>query len=264
MQASNTTKQQPNVLRTEIRKEFLRRCKKNESYSLRAFAGFLGMDQSLLSKIMNGQREVSQKLADQLAIKLKLDPAKAQLTRRSPKALASLQYVQLLDDQINILSDWTHYAILELAKTKSFRLDKKWIAKRLGARPQQIEDALERLERLKLISIQGDALKLLRANNEWTNTQSTTQAKKELQRNLLALAQESLENTPFEERENGSLTVAVKKSRMPEFKQKLNDIRAELDAFFQPAEDAAEFDEVYQLTIALFPLSKRIKSEEKL
>jgi uncharacterized protein (TIGR02147 family) len=246
--ATIQTTERPSLLRNELRREFLRRCKTNESYSMRAFAGYLDIDQSLLSKIISGRRSIGARLAEQLALRLNV------------KTTPSPDYIQLLDDQVSVLSEWTHFAILELAKTKGFKLDKKWMATRLGVKPTQIEDALERLVRMKMISIQHDKLKLLKANNAWNNNASTTFARKELQRSLLELSQKTLENTPFEEREHGSLTVAVRKSRMPEFKEKLKQVRDELDAFFQPAEDAEHFDEVYQLTLSLFPVTKKTKA----
>jgi len=46
--------------------ELLERQQRNSSYSLRAFARYLGMDHSRLSKIMRGERPVSWALARQL------------------------------------------------------------------------------------------------------------------------------------------------------------------------------------------------------
>ncbi len=46
--------------------ELQERQKRNSSYSLRAFARFLGMDHSRLSKILRGERPVSWGLARQL------------------------------------------------------------------------------------------------------------------------------------------------------------------------------------------------------
>ena len=44
---------------TCLRNELERRCKANPAYSLRAFAKFLGVDPSFLSKVLSGKREVT-------------------------------------------------------------------------------------------------------------------------------------------------------------------------------------------------------------
>jgi len=54
-------------------------------------------------------------------------------------------------------------------------------------------------------------------------------------------------------REHGSLTVAINKKRMPEFKEKLRIFRMEIGDFLQ---EDGEFDEVYQFTCSLFPLTE--------
>ena len=51
-----------------------------------------------------------------------------------------------------------------------------------------------------------------------------------------------------------ALTIAIDKERLPEFKEKLKAIRYELADFFQP-EGNSNLNEVYQLTMALFPLT---------
>ncbi len=77
--------------------------KKNPSYSTRAFAQHLGIDSGTLSALLQGKRAL---------------PAKAR-----EKAAA---------DEIAILTEWEHFAILSLMTTQDFRDDAQWISKRLG------------------------------------------------------------------------------------------------------------------------------------
>ncbi len=256
MQTLETTSNTPICLKTELRKEFVRRCKSNAAYSMRAYAKFLGVDQSLLSKILNGQRTLSRSLVEKIAAKLKMKPSAIAHIIQSRHAIVPIEYNQLADDEVSLLAEWSHFAILELVKTKDFKFDTKWMANRLGLRPTEIEDSVERLLRMKFIKVDDGQLSLLKPNNNWTNTTATTVAKQELQRSLLKKAEQAVESIPFDVRENMSLTVAVRSDRMPEFKEKLRQIRDELDAYFQPAEDEPKFDEVYQLTVSLFPLTQ--------
>ncbi len=256
MNTSASTYSPPVCLRTELRKEFVRRCKSNSAYSLRAFAKFLSVDQSLLSKVMSGQRSISESVGEKIASKLKIRPS-----RLLQSYEANLTYHQLIDDEVSLLADWSHFAILELAKTKNFKLDYKWMADRLSLHTKEVEDALERLVRMGFVAIENKSLILLKPNNCWTQNVSTTVARQELQRTLLKKASDAISAVEFSQREHTSLTVAVRKDRMFEFKEKLLQVRNELDAFFQPAEDEASFDDVYQLTISFFPITKDNKQE---
>jgi len=73
--SSNSREQREQLLlRRFLQAEFLHRCRKNAKYSLRAFARFLEVDPSLLSKIFRQERAISEKLFKQFAEKLKLSP----------------------------------------------------------------------------------------------------------------------------------------------------------------------------------------------
>jgi uncharacterized protein (TIGR02147 family) len=238
-------------LRMLLQAEFISRCRRNSVYSMRAFAKFLGIDQSLLSKIMKGERKISKASALSLGAKIGLKPSEIDEALGATKA--GVQFHRLADDQFSSIASWYHFALLELSKTKGFRSDAQKIANRLGIHIEEARSAIERLQRLGLIRLEKGTWSLNSANNTWTNNQVTTEARKLLQKSLLEKSIDAIETVPFEMRDNGSLTVAVNKKRLPEFKQKLKQIRQELGSFFQ---SDSELDEVYQLTVSFFPLSK--------
>ena len=64
-----------NVTET-LKNEFIARCQRNESYSLRAYAKYLNVDHSLLTKIFRGQRALSPKMAFQVGEKIGLTSTK--------------------------------------------------------------------------------------------------------------------------------------------------------------------------------------------
>lgn len=255
----DTKNEQIICIKTELRKEFVRRYKKNPAYSIRSFAKHLGVDQSMLSKVMNGHKQPSVNIIEKIAPKLGIMPSQMPYILQANVRPSSPDYWQLADDEVSLLSNWSHFAILELIKTKDFRLEKKYIARRLGLHSEEVADALNRLERMNFIEINHNRIEIKKPNTNWSNTSSTTVARQDLQKSLLTKAMEAIEEVPYESRLNGSLTVSIRSSRLPEFRQKLTQIRSELDAFFQPNEDESEFDEVYQLNMSFFPLTKKDK-----
>jgi transcriptional regulator with XRE-family HTH domain len=248
-------------IRVAIHREFISRCRKNPSYSLRAFAKFLNIDQSFLSKLLKGQRAVTAELAETLAPKLGIRLQEVKLLVKNG-ANAMPGFLPLSDDEFEFISEWKHFAILELAKTDDFDSDPLFIAQRLGIHVEEVRDALSRLERMNFIRFVSGKIKILSPNHSWSNNKKTSVSRQKLQRDLLEKSLYALDHVPFELRDNGSLTVAINPDRLPEFKEKLKEIRKELADFFQKdGEDS--MTEVYQLTMSLFPLTKIKKQENK-
>lgn len=68
--------------------------------------------------------------------------------RRSAEAS---EYHVLGTDAFRAVSDWYHFAILQLFVLKSFKEDAEWIASSLRISPLEAKNALERLERLEML-----------------------------------------------------------------------------------------------------------------
>ncbi|MBO9665662.1 MAG: TIGR02147 family protein [Bdellovibrio sp.] len=245
--------------RGALQREFIERAQKNPAYSLRAFAKNLGIDQSFLSKVLKGQRPITANLVATIGPKLGLKPQQVKKLFTAGTA-AMPNFLSLTDDEFDHLSEWHHFAILELSKTESFDPSPKKIAQRLGLHIEEVRAALSRLERLGFVRIVDGKFQVLAPNTTWTNTSTSSEARRQFQKKLLTKGLEAIEDTPFDLRENGSLTVAINKKRLPEFKEKLRLMRKELADFFQEDNEPG-LDEVYQLTVALFPLTK-IKNEK--
>src|SRR5262249_10820626 len=60
---------------------------------------------------------------------------------------------RLTRDAAMVLSDWHHFAILELVRLKSFRADSRWIARVLDLSVDDVNTALQRLLRLELLEM---------------------------------------------------------------------------------------------------------------
>ena len=160
------------------------------------------------------------------------------------------------DEVTEMIANWHYWGILELLKLPDFKHTLEDICNRLGIRPDVAQSAVERLESLGFLKVKDSNFILLTPSSSWATTEKTTLARKELQRSFLQKSQEALEEIPFELRDHSSITIAIDVNRMTEFKEKLTDMRREFGRF---AQKTGTLDEVYTLTMSLFPLSKRKK-----
>gem|GEM_PF-3635240 len=119
--------EQNDFWRTAVRTEFVRRCQDNPAYSLRAFSNFLEIDQSLLSKVLNGQRNVTPSFIDSVSQKLNVSPF--QSTNKKTSELSHYSFIE--KNNYTVLDHWYYFAILELFKTKDFKPSPSHISNRL-------------------------------------------------------------------------------------------------------------------------------------
>lgn len=234
-----------------LQEELLRRCKKNAKYSLRAFAKALGVDASLLSKILRGERVPGRKVAETIAQRLEL---KAQdRARLFGVGAVSNGYQDLTLDHFHLIADWYHYAIFELFVVKDFKSEPRWIAARLGITASEARLALERLERLELVE-RDEKGRYRRVTDHITTVGNTFTASafRKLQKQILKQALSALEEIPMNYRDQSSLTVAIRADRIDGVKQKIKAFRREL---CQELEQDQERDSVYQLSVSFFPVT---------
>jgi len=130
--------------RSYLRAELATRCHKNPKYSLRAFARALNINVSQLSRIFKGEKSISYekalKVAEILALGRKekeyfcnlvnLSSAKSQeakglIEERLKEIHPKSQFYTLELDAFRVISDWYHYAILEMIELRDFRPNPK-------------------------------------------------------------------------------------------------------------------------------------------
>jgi len=185
MQKNHPTisKKSREYVRKLLQQEFIRRSKKNPSYSMRAFSNFLQMDQSNLTKVLGGQRNLSKKLTLQVYEKLGVDPASmpAVIQRTQNQD----QFQNLEDTEFAIISEWYHFAILELLKTKFPVNDTHAVAEKLSITLEEATQAFDRLQSVGLIRKDRIKWRLNSANNSWSSLEKSSEARKVLQKKLL-------------------------------------------------------------------------------
>jgi uncharacterized protein (TIGR02147 family) len=259
-------------IRLRLQKELVRRCQTNSKYSLRAFARFLGIENSRLSKILRGERPVGPKLLEQIARKLAFSPLEVsayQDDHRKKKGLrfaaaaSKRAYLALAQDSFELIEDSRHYLLLELMKTNDFTADPKWFARVMGVSTSEIQAYLDRLIRVGLLDIRGDGTWIDLSegfSSHILDDLTTTAAHQRSQIQILRLAIEAIQNVSMEKRDQSSMMMATHSSKVIEAKKRIRAFRRELNEFL---EDCTEKDAVYQLSVSLFPLTPTDPEEPK-
>jgi uncharacterized protein (TIGR02147 family) len=260
----NPTTQKPHEFRVRLQEELINRCRKNPSYSLRAFARSLNIQSSALAEMLNGKRNITPKSIEKLGLVLGLsmDELNVYLVKEKKKkskvAETESTYRQVTIDQYALISDWYHYAIIELLKVEDFRPDNAWMARVLGITKSEVNFAVERLLRLGLIE-QTEAGDLVDTSTGFSTNISgnlTSTGSKQLQKQILEQSIEKLMTLPIEVRNHTSMTMAIDPKHLPEAIKRITKFRRELCDYLESLGDPTE---VYQLSLSLFPITQIAK-----
>jgi len=261
---SSVELEQTNDFRQFLQNELIRRTRSNPKYSMRAFARFLEIQPDYLSKLLLGRRQLTRRTILRLGLRLGMAPQ--DLDKFESNGVANQQeqmavYRSLLSDQFHVISDWYHFAMLELVHVKGFKPEPKWIARTLGITVTEVHAAIERLQRLDFLEISPSGKwKILDSGKTTTiGHELTSVALRKMQRQILEKAMESLENISPDLRDQSSMTMAIDTSRIGEAKKRILKFRRQLSEFLESSEKR---DQVYQISISLFPLSQ-INREKK-
>ncbi len=230
---------------------------KNPQFSLRSFARVLNMSPAQLSLLINGKRNLTSKQASKIIDKLNLTKNEAvNLLSDTAPLLEKLKtnmtdLHSLSDEEFNLISDWTHFAILSLSRLKNNKSNAKWIAKKLGIDPIKAMEAFLRLQRLGLIEITSNSFKQSKRPLT-TTTDVPSAAIRRYHKQNLDLAREKIETVPIGRREFSAITMAVNPTKINKVKKMINEFK---QLVCQELEDD-QVSEVYTLSIQLFPLTE--------
>ena len=252
--------------------EFEGRKSRNPSYSLRAFARDLGLAAPKLSEILRNKCGISENSAKRLVQKLNLSEHEAEAfvnlviskhSRLPSQRASSIEKLKTLRDRLKfnevslesfkVISDWYHYAILELTEVRDFKSTVGWVASRLQISNQVVEEGIRRLFDCGLIEKNKDG--------KWHQTTSfvatpsgiPSVAIRNHHRQILSKADEALVQVPVRDRDFSAVTMAISKDQI-EYAQKLiKEFRRELTTKLAKAK---EKDRVYCLSVQFFPLDR--------
>ena len=128
-----------------LQDEFIKRRQKNPAYSLRAFARSMEISPARLSQVMNQKRALTDGQLKKLAVAFSqnriidenLPLWRSRLNKKHKATLAcrpQKKYEELRLDQLKLVSDWYHSAIICLLEIPAQEpVTETWIANRLAA-----------------------------------------------------------------------------------------------------------------------------------
>ncbi|MEC9283740.1 MAG: TIGR02147 family protein [Bdellovibrionota bacterium] len=264
---SETEKTYRDILMDELR----RRKALNESYSLRAFAKYLELSASRLSQILNEKEGLSYGKAQELVKKLKLSDKEEQIFCLSVGALHSRKhaekeafshrlgeikksnekYEQIGLEYFQVISDWYHFAILELTRLDDFHNDEEWIANRLGIKKEEVKLAIARMKNLKLLEEKDG--KLIDNFQYLVTPQDTPSvALKKFNSQLMKKAMLALFEQDVDQREIASTILTIDREELPAIKKLIRDFRKSLERNLKSKRKNA----VYCLNTQFFDLTE--------
>lgn len=235
-------------LRERLHIELLKKQEKNPSYSLRAFAKFLGVNPTTLSLFLNGKRNISSNTLQKIVEKLQIDEGTQQSLCIEENNKNN--YEELNFELLSTISDWFYFAILSLAETDGFKGDPRWIAKRLNISLEQAKTAFNRLIKYQLLVVDGEKIRPS-GKQLATTDQIMNMAVRRNHLQALDLARNSIENVDVEKRNFSAMTIATTPEKLEEAADKIRKFRRKITKFLE----SGEKKEVYRLSIQLFPLS---------
>ncbi len=164
-------------------------------------------------------------------------------------------------DTFAIISDWYHYAILELTHVKDFKSDTIWISKRLGITKSEANVAIERLLRVKLL--------VETPKGQWKEpeeTQSlthlkpmmTSEAAKKYQQQLLDRSKQAVQEIDVQLRSHTSAAFCFRQKDLKKAMARIQEFRRSFSEEFQNQLNALD---VYQLQISFFPLTNPLSDK---
>jgi uncharacterized protein (TIGR02147 family) len=264
--------QKQNDFRKILKAELAERISHNPGYSLRAFARDLDLSPAQMSHLLNGHKGASPQAAEKIGKRLGWTEkeieyfcslvASEHSRSRVSKQVAREQLkkydhvdqgaVELQLDLFRIISDWHHFAILELLKISKQKQTVRSISKRFLISEIETDLALERLIRLGLIEKNGKGYELQQDTVLSTENVSSDAIRK-FHAQVLEKAKNALMTQPVQERYFRTQFFPIRKNDLPEAQ---NDIREFFEKFTQKFSNGDEGDEVYSLGVQYFRLSQ--------
>lgn len=262
----------------EILKDVLAsKLKYNPAYSLRSFALHLEMNPSRLSEIFKKKEGLSRERAEKIAKKLwssskeisffcdlveaeharskaKKDLARIRLKKYRANADSIIKPEKMALDYFKIISDWYHFAILELTYLDCFQDNNKWIANSLNINVHLVDEAIKRLIRVGL---------LVKKNNHYVSTEDfssvggediPSDSIKRFHKQILEKAIQSLYLDPVSSREFGNIIFAFDKDKMEDAKNLIKLFKKEFLKKMSCTD--TKKNSVYCFGIHFFPLAE--------
>ena len=239
--------------------ELDQRIQNNPQYSQRAFARDLQVSPGALSEILHGQRPITAKFILKLKKALGLSTVEVNHLLSllgeeglgGERAILRGQKKELSSQLFRVISEWYHFAILNLMDLKKFKWRADWISHKLGVSFVQARSAMKRLEEIEMVERKG---KQIRPSHDfvYSSEDIPSSAIRKYHREMLEFCIAALETQNIEKRSILGTGMAIKKSDLPKLKKEISDFHKKI--LHKYSKKSA--DHVYHFESALICLSK--------
>ncbi|WP_413288411.1 TIGR02147 family protein [Bdellovibrio sp. HCB337] len=238
------------TLQQFIQQQFKQRQDKNPKFSLRAFARLLQTDPSSLSKILNGKRIPSPKTISMWIEKLKLNEEEATELVKSSNVTDSFN--PLSSEFFESTYSWAHPILLEAVKLPDFPRRTSHLARLFGMTEEQIEQTLDYLAQHNILRKNSDQRSYAPTNMTTMPIPYTTELRRNLQKKYLDLAQKAVEEVPFEQRDNRTLTIAIHSEDLPAIRAIIHEAQNKINKISEKRR--SKVNTVYNFSSAFYPV----------
>lgn len=258
-----SVKSEPRTLydfRSFLQEKYRAASRRNAKFSLRSFARQLGTDHSTLSQILRSRRALSGRTVERFGKRLGLSDEVIAMyqsqIRKGDAGAAAGDNVKTLEfdlDTFQLLSAWHHQAILELTQLESFKADSRWIAKALEIDVKDVNIALQRLLRLKLLKMAAvDRWLDISGDAEFRTSGLNTTAINAINEELYKLALHANEKSKVDDRVNSAMVIAIDSKLLPQVKAMADEFMNQVRSLMK---SSSTRDDVYQAAFTFFPLT---------
>ncbi|ASD63807.1 DUF4423 domain-containing protein [Bdellovibrio bacteriovorus] len=230
--------------------------KRNPRFSFRSLAKKVAISPGCLNELMHGKRPLSEFYASKIVLGLELgveerNQVYAMIATRSRKFNVQKR---LTEQQLELLSSWEHFAILNLMRIPQFQSSEKWISQRLGIPVEKVQHSLDLLMNLGFIKMHGNIF-VRTVASLGTTSDIPSHALVQAHVSDMNKAIEVLKVTTPDRRDYSAITLAFNPEKMTEVKALIKKFRQRLSLLAEEGEPS----EVYNLNIQFFPLTVPVK-----
>lgn len=265
--------------REVLRSALLERQGSNPAYSLRAFARDVGLTAAQLSLVLSGKRGLSKSSGQKICHALGMSPDESGYfeiliessharrisdRKRARAKLSSFESYRsdayrLQLNLFKVISDWHHFALLQLLGIRGQSHASVDLASELGISNSVVIEALDRLTQLELIEKHGKRYKVLR-DTVATTDGVPSEAIRKFHRQILEKALQAIPNQSVDERYLMTTILPVSQSDMARAQARIQEFHQKFVEEFGSAPDQ---DRIYGLAVQYFRISKGKRSNSK-
>ena len=256
--------------------------KEFDSYSYLAFAADLGFGRTnVIHLVIRGKRPLGNRSAEKISTALSLAGTQknyftclaAYQNARDPieretlfRQLLALKQRTISSDEkksaLAFFSEWYHIAIYEMVAMRGFSSDPAWISTHLTPRirPEMARRSFELLNSLGLIRKKDDKDIYEQTQRRIsTGDEIASLAVVRYHQKMIEMGRESITTISEEDRDISAITIALPQEKLMLFKEAVSEFRKKMLGL---AEECTDKNQVYQMNIQLFPLSKANKEKD--